>query len=237
MKPMKYFIQDIHLILSLNDSARYALDFVLDQLDGACSGNISRKDLSTAEKQKLKRGLAELQQRNILSKIPSTQNGFNLNTDILFAWGQRDSISEQLIANGVDDTNSLFRYLLAIKEFIYDFTYTPATFYVGRKKHHCIPVCLHRFLKNNISFDQSFASHLLTMLTEQEFELETLLKQPHLDLSPKEFRQITNNFNQVMFHQEETIQSYHSTLFKEEVKLIQAYTLSWFELHHPDLRL
>lgn len=74
-----YVIKDIKTILELNDSARHTLLFILDSFSGAQFGKINRSGMSAAEKQKLKRGIAELRKKSIIVKSTSQQSVYSLN--------------------------------------------------------------------------------------------------------------------------------------------------------------
>ena len=60
MLSTSYLIHDVKLLLELKDSARKTLFVILEQFNGELSGKLDRSNMDNAQKQRLKRGVAEL---------------------------------------------------------------------------------------------------------------------------------------------------------------------------------
>lgn len=80
-----YQINDIELLLELGDSAQKTLLIILDQFNGALAGTIDRSGMNNAEKQRTKRGIAELRQKGLLIKKDGERSFFSLNPTFIQA--------------------------------------------------------------------------------------------------------------------------------------------------------
>lgn len=117
-----YAIKDIKTILELNDSARHTLLFILDSFNGAQVGKIDRSDMNAAEKQKLKRGIAELKAKQIIIKSSSQQSVFVLNS-LFIKTTQIPPRDARYINSGMykKDHVHLLEILTAIEHFFEEF--------------------------------------------------------------------------------------------------------------------
>jgi hypothetical protein len=117
-----YDIKDIKLLLELNDSARQTLLILLDQFDGALIGKFNRSGMSNAEKQKMKRGIAELKDKGFITKSDGYQRHFTLNSDLIKA---KIDISpeDQYLKSGLykSECSDLLNILIVIEHFFDDF--------------------------------------------------------------------------------------------------------------------
>ena len=94
---------------------------MLDQFQGKNQGVLDRSQMNPAQKQKLKRGIAELTSSNIITKIFHSQSSYKINPNILCVISHKQTLS-YLINNsvkGIRHTHFLI-LLTAIEEFFYD---------------------------------------------------------------------------------------------------------------------
>ena len=117
-----YIIKDIKTILELSDSARHTLLFILDSFNGEQVGKLDRSGLNAAEKQKLKRGIAELKAKLIIIKSSSQQSVFVLNS-LFIKTTQVTPREARYINSGMykEGHGSLLSILTAIEHFFEEF--------------------------------------------------------------------------------------------------------------------
>ena len=78
-----YAIHDIKLLLELSDSARKTLLVILEQFNGTLSGKLDRSDMDNAQKQRLKRGIAELKEKGFIIKSIHSRGRFTINSQLV----------------------------------------------------------------------------------------------------------------------------------------------------------
>jgi hypothetical protein len=74
---------NLELLLQLGKSAQFALSIILQQANGASEVKIDRSNLDTAGKQKLKRGLQDLDEKKIISHIQGSRGTYKIDTSII----------------------------------------------------------------------------------------------------------------------------------------------------------
>lgn len=78
-----YAIRDVKLLLELSESARKTLLVILKQFNGALSGKLDRSVMDNAHKQRLKRAIAELKEKEFIIKSTNSRCRFTINTQLV----------------------------------------------------------------------------------------------------------------------------------------------------------
>ena len=74
---------NLELLLQLGKSAQFTLTVILQQANGAYEVKIDRSNLDTAEKQKLKRGLQQLDNKKIISHVQGSRGTYKIDPSII----------------------------------------------------------------------------------------------------------------------------------------------------------
>ena len=86
---------NLELLLQLGNSAQFTLTVILQQANGAYEVKIDRSNLNKAEKQKLKRGLQDLNNRNIISHVQGSRGTYKIDSSIITYSSIHTSTSSQ----------------------------------------------------------------------------------------------------------------------------------------------
>lgn len=97
---------NLELLLQLGKSAQYALSVILQQANGASEVKIDRSNLDTAEKQKLKRGLQDLDSKKIINHVQGSRGTYKIDTSIITYSNIHTSTSSQSINKSPFNTTS-----------------------------------------------------------------------------------------------------------------------------------
>jgi hypothetical protein len=122
MLSTSYIIHDIKLLLELNDSARKTLFVILEQFNGELSGKLDRSNMDNAQKQRLKRGVAELKERGFIVKSTDSRARFTINSQLIDT-AQVKTREEHYYKSGFyrSDCHELLDILIAIEHFFDEF--------------------------------------------------------------------------------------------------------------------
>lgn len=143
-----YEIKDIQLILELKDSARQTLLIILDQFGGLLSGRFDRSKMDAAQKQKMKRGIAELKDKGLLIPSNDRQSHFSLNPQIIEAKNVL-SREEHYLSSGLykESCAELLTIVIAIEHFFDDFfNKSFVIMYKSQAKKPRIPVAVFKVM-------------------------------------------------------------------------------------------
>jgi hypothetical protein len=236
-----YQIHDLKVILELGDSARHTLLQLLEQFDGSHSGKFDRSHMNTAEKQKAKRGIKELIDKKVLFKVPSTQNKFEINTQVIFAHDSREGIRLRIMSNKAYDTDrALLDIFVALQEFEYDLFNTPAEITLGKQVHTSIPYSVFKntidpfYSDKNCEFFQAISNSVLMDLYQIYRELERHLNKLSLTLTIDNEFELKGMLRDCFI--QKALPKKPSKELIEEASL-QRYVHEWFTIHYPEYTL
>lgn len=117
-----YEIHDMKSLLELSESARKTLMIVLEQFNGSLSGKLDRSDMDNAQKQRLKRGIAELKEKGLIVKSNSYRGKFSLSSHFIDSTLPATR-EEHYLKSGFyrSDCNELLAILISIEHFFDEF--------------------------------------------------------------------------------------------------------------------
>lgn len=98
---------NLELLLQLGKSAQYALSIILQQANGASEVKIDRSNLDKAEKQKLKRGIQDLDGKNIISHVQGSRGTYKIDASILTYSSIHTSTSSQSTSTSPFSTTTI----------------------------------------------------------------------------------------------------------------------------------
>jgi hypothetical protein len=238
-----YQIHDLKVILELGDSARHTLLQLLEQFNGSNSGKFDRGHMNAAEKQKAKRGIAELKSKKIIIKAPNSSSLFTINKSMISIKKTPVSISERIDSNidiqNVEGVDILL--MKAIEEFFYDFFNTQHKFKIKGKSHLLLPSVYFRDtvdLTNHLIEDIHFIFYDHTHLLVFKRILEMLYSNTNArqqNLDPIPFHKIISKFNRSLDIENWNI--YPPTGYVIQAKQLNKYAKEWFYEKFPEVFL
>lgn len=91
---------------------------ILEQFNGALSGNIDKSDMDNAQKQRLKRGIAELKGKGFIIKATHSRGQFTINPQLVDTTVLKTR-EEHYLKSGFyrSDCNELLGILISVEHF------------------------------------------------------------------------------------------------------------------------
>lgn len=237
-----YVIKDIKTILELSDSARHTLLFILDGFNGEQVGKLNRSGLNAAEKQKLKRGIAELKAKLIIVKSSSQQSVFVINS-LFIKTTQLAPREARYINSGMykEGHDRLLSILIAIEHFFEEFH--SKQFVIKYKVYNNKPRYPYIVFWNtlmdaryNLVEDPWCAKDnlLLGLINiSREIKFHCDAQETIFGLNNEQANKIIGRFNSVVFQN-----TYLIEFCKDyETKALYKFMESWFMKNYPELSI
>lgn len=237
-----YKVKDMQLLLELNDSARHSLIIILDQFNGSSHGTIDRSGMTTAEKQKLKRGIAELKEKGLLTKADDSQRQFIINSNIIEA-NDIKTRKDHYLNSGLYklDRTDLLAILIAIEHFFDDFYNKPYVikFKVYNNKLR-IPA---KVFFNMVQFTEDIHNlehrHLTGSILSTLINIADFIKcycdkrQNYINISEDALNNVLLTFRGAMT----SVDSFYPIYLAAEGKALRKFVQRWFFDNYPELLL
>ena len=237
-------VENTKLLLKLGEAGRDTLLIMLDQFQGKNQGVLDRSQMNPAQKQKLKRGIAELTSSNIITKIFHSQSSYKINPNILCVISHKQTLS-YLINNsvkGIRHTHFLI-LLTAIEEFFYDFYHTPAEFLIKGKTQLKVPADLFsRTVKATKPDPKLFFVYqkpsLLTRLIHLQGYMNFIQISDGRGYPDKELQDFLEYFKETLLKSNWQLCSEVTDAYvKREMEPLRAHAYEWFSTRVPEYLL
>lgn len=240
MLDTSYKIHDIKLLLELSDSARKTLLILLEQFKGSLTGTLDRSNMNIAEKQRLKRGIAELKDKGVIFKSINSRAQFTLSSHFIDTTLPKTR-DEHYLESGYyrSEYSELLAILIATEHFFDEFY--NKTFIIKFKVYTKTPRIPAKVFNNMLKYTEdiyhlerntSYGSILNKMISITEY-LKHLCdsRQNYLFINKDERSKIVYAFKSIICTKFSSYPGNSSAEAKALCKFIQ----EWFSNNYPEL--